>query len=96
MPSAEFREQLRKTFGIKKPVKLKNPIPLPLHDKPAEPKKTVGNPLLSYEAQKIYNPQLPPSPMPGPVKPPTQTQANRGTVGAMDTTGPWGQPETKR
>ena len=91
MPSADFREELRKVFGVKKPKQAKDPIALPVHDLPKkeDQTKTVGDPMIAYSAQQIYNPQLPPMPP----KPPTQVQANRGTVGAMDTTGPWGQPE---
>lgn len=94
-PSPEFRDLLRKTFGFKKADNPKNPSPLPIHG-PAEQTapKPIDDPLLSYAAQTMYNPALPPAPLPPP-KPPTQQQVNRGTVGGMDTTGPWGQKAPK-
>jgi len=92
MPSAELRDLLRKTFGVKKPKKLDSPIPLPVHDEVKKDQgRSVGNPSLSAEAQKIYSGGglMPPVPM----KPPTNPQVNRGTVGGMDTTGAWGQAQ---
>ena len=76
MPSADFREELRKVFGVKKPKQVKDSIALPVHNLPKkeDKTKTVGDPMIAYSAQQIYNPQL----LPVPAKPPTQVQANRG------------------
>jgi hypothetical protein len=91
LPSPEFRDALRKVFfkGTPKP---KEKSLLPIHEKAKEPEKTVGDPLLSYQAQSIYNPNLPPAP----VKPPTTPQVNRGTVGGLGMGGPWGTPEEEK
>lgn len=97
IPSPEFRDVLRTAFGVKKPKIPEQPATLPIHDvveKP-EPTRGINDPLLAYEAQRIYSPDMPPSPLPGPVKPPTTPQVNRGTVGGMDNTGPWGGPQEK-
>ena len=89
-PSAELRETLRKTFGIKKPDRPKEPALLPVHDVPGKIKpKSVGNVMLSAAAQQIYNPAQPSTP----IKPSTTAQAGQGTAPAMNTQGPWGQPE---
>ena len=89
-PSPELRETLKKTFGIKKPDKPKIPALLPVHDVPSKEKpKSVGNVMLSAAAQQIYNPQQAATP----IKPSTQAQAGQGTAPAMNTQGPWGQPE---
>ena len=92
LPSPEFREALQKVFFKGAPPKPKEKSPLPIHSKPKEPEKTVGDPLLSYQAQSIYNPNLPPAP----VKPPTAPQTNRGTVGGLDNTGPWGTAQEEK
>ncbi len=83
---------MRKVFFKGKLKQPENPSPLPIHEKPKaieDKPKTVGDPMVAYSAQQIYNPQLPSMPP----KPPTQVQANRGVVGSMDMQGPWGQPE---
>lgn len=51
--------------------------------------RTLGNPIVAAEAQRIYNPNLPPTKPKGP----TEAQMSAGTSSAMDTTGNWGQPE---
>lgn len=93
MPSPELRALLRQTFGVKKQKdKPKTPVPLPIHDEPSKEKaRGVGNVMLSAAAQQIYSP--PPA---APMKPPTTPQVNRGTVGGMDNTGPWGGPGGKK
>lgn len=90
-PSPELRDLLRQTFGVKKPKLPKNPAPLPIHEEPQKDRRSIGNPMLSAEAQKIYNPPPPAAP----VKPPNQTQNQRGTAAGMSMQGPWGTPQEK-
>ena len=94
MPSAEFREVLRKTFGVKKPDRPKTPVALPLHDKPQKKEdrpRSVGNVALSAEAQRIYQPNLP-APQ---IKQPSAQQAGEGTAKAMTLNEAWGTPPQK-
>ena len=51
--------------------------------------RTLGDVRVAAEAQRIFNPAIPPMPP----KPPSTTMIDRGTSGAMDTTGTWGRPE---
>ena len=51
--------------------------------------RTLGNPFVAAEAQRIYNPSLPPTKPKGP----TEAQMSAGTTSAMDTQGNWGKPE---
>jgi hypothetical protein len=78
------------TFGKKKeetqkPETLKPPeIPKP----PKPIGKTVGDPRIAAEAQRIYNPSKPPVPS----KPPSSDMLGQGSAPAMDISGSWGKP----
>lgn len=50
--------------------------------------RTLGDVMVSAEAQRIFNPALPPTKP----KPPTAAMMDAGTASAMDTTGNWGTP----
>lgn len=52
--------------------------------------RSVNNPYTAAEAQRVYNPSLPP--VPGK---PLKDQLDMGTAGAMDMTGRWGGPNAK-
>ena len=87
-PSPEFNELLRHTFGIKKGEMIKA-APLPIHATIPKPKGVdIG---VMTQAQRIYNPNLPPAPP----KIPPKAIAEQGTAGAMDTGGRWGMGEEK-
>jgi len=51
--------------------------------------RTLGDVRVAAEAQRIFNPALPPTVPKGP----TAAQMESGTTTAMDTTGNWGTPE---
>lgn len=51
--------------------------------------RTLGNVRAVAEAQRIYNPNLPPTVPKGP----TAAQMEAGTTSALDTQGNWGTPE---
>jgi hypothetical protein len=92
IPSPELRKLLRDTFGVKKPKTLKDPAGLPIHDDaPKDKPRSVGNVMLSAEAQRAYNPGMPPTGA-QPIKQPNAQQAKQGTAPAMDSSGPWGKP----
>lgn len=80
---------IREVFSKKKPT----PIPKLQESVPAPKKKdvvrTVGNPNLAAEAQRIYNPNLPPTKP----KAPTKALLEQGTTAVADVTGSWGTPE---
>ena len=83
----EFQELLRHTFGVKKGRPIK-PAPLPIHAMEPKPKGVdIG---VAAQAQRMFNPNLPPTP---PKMPPKQI-AEQGSAQAMDLTGAWGGKET--
>jgi hypothetical protein len=98
----QFADALKKTFGTKTPLPEPAPPPeppiiqgtpiklppLPEVKLPEEPKKTVKDIRISAEAQRIYNPQMPPVP---PKAPPAK-MVGQGIAPAMDLTGAWGKP----
>ncbi len=49
--------------------------------------RSVNNPTTAAEAQRIYNPNLPPAP-----SRPLKDQLDKGTAEAMDMSGRWGGP----
>jgi hypothetical protein len=49
--------------------------------------RSLGNVYTTAEAQRIFNPQLPPTKP----KPPTEAQTKLGTSSSMDVEGNWGQ-----
>jgi hypothetical protein len=51
--------------------------------------RTLGNVRTAAEAQRIFNPTIPPMQP----KPPTAAMMESGTSSAMGTEGTWGQPE---
>lgn len=80
---------IREVFSKKKAA----PIPKLQENAPAPKKKdmvrTVGNPNLAAEAQRIYNPNLPPTKP----KAPTNALLEQGTAAVSDVGGAWGTPE---
>ena len=82
----EFKDLLRHTFGIKKGAVIK-PAPLPIHSELPKPKGVSIS--VAAQAQRIYNPNLPPAPP----KIPPKAIAEQGSAQAMDLTGPWGGKE---
>ena len=50
--------------------------------------RTLGSAVVAAEAQRIYNPALPPTKTKGP----TEAQQEVGTSAALDTSGNWGKP----
>ncbi len=86
LPSAEFRQTLRKVFKFKKPEVLEKPAPLPIHDVPQEIVKDIEDIGIVAEAQRIFNPSLPPVPS----KPPASKQIEKGTAANLDLSGNWG------
>ena len=93
-PSPELRDLLRKTFGVKKPKELVKPAPLPIHDLPKEKTRGIGDVMLSAEAQRIYNANMPPTPA-QPIRQPSAKQQGTGTGSAMSLNEPWGGPPGK-
>jgi hypothetical protein len=86
-------EMMQAVFGVPPvdapvpaPVELTPPPPAP---KPAKAGRTVGDVSVMAEAQRIYNPQIPPQPP----KAPSAAMVKQGTSSAMDTSGAWGKPE---
>ncbi len=92
-----FPDILEGAFGPPKPPKSETPKPEPEGPKVGRPRKLpaqargVRDISLIAEAQRIFNPGMPPAP----VKPkgPTATTAELGSTPAMGTAGAWGKPE---
>jgi hypothetical protein len=82
----EFKDLLRHTFGIKKGTPMK-PAPLPIHSETPRPKGVAIG--VAAQAQRIYNPNLPPTPP----KVPPKSIAEQGSAPAMDMTQPWAGPK---
>lgn len=54
--------------------------------------RTLGSAVVTAEAQRIYNPALPPTKTKGP----TEAQQEVGTSAALDTSGNWGKPDDSK
>jgi hypothetical protein len=84
-----FGEILQRTFGAAPAPP--PPAPAPVSPPPPPPKprgKSIGDPRIAAEAQRIFNPALPPAPPKAPA-----AMADQGVAPAMGTSGPWGKPE---
>lgn len=89
---ADIEKQLKKIFG-KAPALPPAPAPAPEPLKvklPPKPKKGIADITIAIQAQRIYQPNMPPAP---PTKAPTTAMLEQGSAPAMDTAGPWGKPE---
>ena len=99
---------VKKTFlslgDFDKPVKPADPKPVPPTATAPTPPfvRTMGNPLAAAEAQRIYNPNIPPmppapvaaapAPPPSPVKAAPAAMADKGTTSVLGNNGPWSTP----
>lgn len=87
-----FSEILQNTFGS---APLPEPAPVAPPSEPAPPApetprgKSMGDPQIAAEAQRIYNPNMPPAP------PKALASPGEGTVSTLDVSGTWGAPEAK-
>jgi len=54
--------------------------------------RSLGNVYTTAEAQRIFNPQLPPTKIKGP----TEAQTQLGTSSSMDVEGSWGQSRRQK
>jgi hypothetical protein len=87
---AEIKDMILKTY-LKKGARPAGAPKSETHDQamkatppapiPVKMPKTVGNISIAMQAQKIYNPALPPAP---PMKAPSKAMAEQGTAPAMD------------
>ena len=79
---SEFKKSLTEMFGVKKAPTSSTPVPQ-LSDAPTPPKfeRTMGNPFLTAQAQKIYDPNTPTPPVPSA---PPATQVDQGQGPAMN------------
>jgi hypothetical protein len=89
-----FPDILEGAFGPPKPAPKSEPAPEPEGPKLGRPRKMpaqprgVGDISLIAEAQRVFNPALPPAKPKGP----TATTAELGSTPAMGTGGAWGKP----
>jgi hypothetical protein len=89
---ADIEKQLKKIFG-KAPALPPEPAPAPAPPPvklPPKPTKGLADISIAIQAQRIYNPDLPPAPA---TKAPTTAMLEQGSAPAMDTSGAWGKPE---
>lgn len=86
-----FEQILQRTFGSGPPPPEPTPVPVVPEPEP-EPEpppkketKTVRDPRIAAEAQRIYKPDLPPAP--------PKTKVDQGVASRLDLQGTWGAPE---
>ncbi len=97
MNQVPFKEMLKQAFTPPEVKNAEKPAPAPVPEAPPPvpevklpeaPSKTVKDIRIVAQAQRIYNPAMPPAP----AKQPTEKMIDQGTAPAMDNTGPWGKP----
>jgi len=87
--AADLQEIFKGAFfpGQEKPVQAPEPDPIEDTEKPGKirPERSVKDPFAAAEAQRIFNPNMPPV-----TRRPLKDQLDMGTGPAMDTSGRWG------